>query len=285
MDAYLPLFSISVAHRYFTDGLWKGLSFVASPYAQKIIEASNIIVLPTQSGIGVFYDGGKVDVLKLYANDTNGILPFRFKVYAKNRTFGNYTVPSLHGKKAIFCFDNSAVLSNPESEIIRLSQDDFVSEKDFRDIEALIVEGVLGARERHVPPDFMVDVSLKPSKDGEWSAQDYELKFNTRQSFWKYHLLGNMNKSSPFIVDLDNKVEFEFCGEEMLPGNRPSKVFRSKELIPVLENSDFRFQLREQGQGAGKVLIKRLPVASESGMGFDLVNGKREIVSECFINF
>ncbi|MDX8399689.1 MAG: hypothetical protein R8K20_05520 [Gallionellaceae bacterium] len=183
MDAYLPLFSISVSHRYFTDGLWKGLSFVASPYAQKIIDASNIVVLPTQNGIGIFYDGGKADVLKLYAKDTNGILPFRFKVYAQNRTFENYTVPSLHGKKAVFCFDNTAMLNNPESEIIRLSQDEFVSEKDFRDIEALIVEGVLRDRERHAPPDFMVDMSVKPSKDGEWCTQDYELKFNSRQSF------------------------------------------------------------------------------------------------------
>ncbi|MDX8399688.1 MAG: hypothetical protein R8K20_05515 [Gallionellaceae bacterium] len=90
-----------------------------------------------------------------------------------------------------------------------------------------------------------------------------------------------MNKSNPFIVDLNNKVEFEFCGEEMLSGNRPCKVFRTKELTPVLENLDFHFQ----GQGAEKVLIKRLPVASESGMGFDLVNGKRVIVSEIFINF
>jgi len=289
MESYQPLFSVSVTHLYFSDEMWKGLDFVPGPQLLKVMSAANILVLPTQNGIAVFYDDAKSDVLRLYADDTNGTLRFSFKVYANERTFENYTVPPVRGGNAVLCFDNGAMSADTQAGKIRLSRDDLVSGGDFKEIDALIVEGMLDESDRRMPPDFLVDIFIEPGKNGGLSAQDYVLKFNTRQSFWKYHLLGNMNRSNPFIVDLDSKVEFEFCGEVMLPGNKPSKVFRSKELIPVLENSDFRFQLREQGQGqgagTGTVLIKRLPVASDSGMGFDVVNGKKEIVSESYINY
>lgn len=285
MGFYESLFSISVEHVYFSDGLWKDLNFVPDRGTLKVIEAASILVKPTKNGIGVFYDRDKSEVLRLYAKDTNGVLRFSFKVYSKDRTFANYTAPFSRDDGAILCFNNLGEGRDSDPAIrVRLSKDEFVSEKDVEEIESLIAEDILCLGDMRMPPDFVVSVSLKPGGGGDFVTIDCGIKFNTRQSFWKYHLLGNMNKSNPFIVDLDNRVEFEFCGEVVLLGNRPAKVFRSKELIPVLERSNYRFQLREQGHGSGKVLIKRLPIAA-GRLGMEVINGKNEIVSENYINY
>lgn len=285
MGSYLPLFSVSVMHLYFSDGLWKGLKFVPDFRTAKMIDGAGILIRQTKNGIGVFYDVGKSTALRLYAEDAHGVLCFSFKVYAKDRTFENYTLPSSQKENAVLCFDNQASSGDEEFGTIKLSKDSFASVKDFQEIKTLVEGGILCERDRRMPPDFVVNIFIEPGKSDGSIAPDYGIKFNARQSFWKYHLLGNMNKSNLFIVDLDNRVEFEFCGEVVLPGSRPAKVFRSKELIPVMEKSSYRFQLREPGPGAGKVLIKRLPVASESRLGMEVINGRNEVVSESYINY
>lgn len=285
MGFYKPLFTVSVEHMYFSDGLWKGLEFLPSLASAKVIKGADLLVRQTGNGVGVFYDEDKSGVLRLYAEDANGVLPFGFRVYAHDRTFANYTAPSIRRDDAILCFDSAGAVGGADAEKVQLSKDDFVSEKDYEGMGGLIADGILSERDRRVPPDFAVRISVRPGSNGGFDSIDYGIRFNARQSFLKYHLIGNMNRSNPFIVDMDNQVEFEFCGEVVLPGNKPAKVFRSKALIPLLEKSNYRFQLREQGQGAGKVLIKRLPVASENRLGVEVINGKTEIVSESFINY
>lgn len=289
MGTYRPLFNVSVEHDYFSDGEWKGLDFVPAPAAMKVIEGADVLVRRTNSGVGVFYGGDRSDALGLYAEEADGALCFSFKVYSRDRTFANYTALPARKVGAILAFDNRESVRDSESGRVRLCKGDFVSEKDFRDMDVLIADGVLCERDKRVPPDFVVEVVIKPERNPSsgavaWTPHDCCVAFNARRSFWRYFLLGTMNRDAPFIVDLDNRVEFEPCGEVVLPGNRPAKVFRSKELIPVLEKSSYRFQLREQSQAGGRVLIKRLPVASESRLGMDVINGKSEIVLDAYIN-
>lgn len=283
------MFTVSVEHGYFADGAWKGLDFVPVPATLKVIDGANVLVRPTKNGIAVFYDEDRARALRLYAADANGALCFSFKVYAKDRSFSNYTAPAMRSGNDVLYFDSREGVADPGTGKIRLNKEDAVSGKDFRDIDSLVAEDILCDRDRRVPPDFVVSVCVEPGASDDtaatgWRSRDGFIRFDARQAYWKYHLLGNMNRSNPFIVDLDNRVEFEFCGEVMLPGDRPAKMFRSKELIPVLEKSNCRFQLREPGPGTGKVLVKRLPVASESRLGMDVINGKSEIVAESFIN-
>ena len=285
MGVYQPLFTLSVEHLYFSDGLWKGLDFIPNPVTSKIIDSAGMVFRKTNNGISVHYDNDKTEVLRLYSQDTDGALQFSFKVYAKDRAFANYTEPSSLKDNAILYFSNPEENRDAGNQLTRLSKDEFVSEKDREKIDALIIEDILSARDLRMPPDFMVNIYIKPTSDGNWATRNFGIKFNTRQSFWKYLLLGNMNKNNSFIVDLDSNIEFECCGEVILQGDKPAKVFRSKELIPVLERSNFRFQLREPGQGSGKVLIKRFPVASENRLGIEMINGKNEIVAESYINY
>ncbi|MHB1098478.1 MAG: hypothetical protein ACYCZR_02870 [Burkholderiales bacterium] len=284
MGFYQPLLSVSVEHQYFSDGLWKGLDFVPDAATSKVIAGAGLLARPSISGIGVFYDQDRRQALQLYVEDAKGPLGLTFKAYARDKAFANYTAPSRRGN-AVLCFDSRNGTVDPGTGKTRLSSGEAVSEQDFEDMDSLVEKGVLGDQDRRAPPDFVLNVFVEPGPDGGFAAQDYVIGFDARRAIWKYHLLGNMNRGNPFIVDLDNRVEFEFCGEVMLSGNKPAKVFRSKELLPFLEKSHFRFQLREPGPGSGKVLIKRLPVASGNRLGMEVINGKNEIVSESFVNY
>ncbi|MDX8399514.1 MAG: hypothetical protein R8K20_04625 [Gallionellaceae bacterium] len=285
MGFYQPLFIVSVEHMYFTDGLWKGLDFVPCAASAKLIHGAGILLRHTKNGIGVFYETDKSAVLRMYAQDSDGSLRFNFKVYAKDRTFANYTAPSNTKEKTLLCFDSRGGVAAIDGEKISLSKEEFASEKDFVDMDALLAEDILAEQDRRRPPDFVLSIFVEAASSDGFAAKNYGIKFNTRQSIWKYHLLGNMNRSEPFIIDLDNRVEFEYCGEVILPDNKPSKVFRSKALIPLLEKSNCRFQLKEPGPGSGKVLIKRLPVASQNRLGMEVIDGKSEIVLESFVNY
>ena len=93
-----------------------------------------------------------------------------------------------------------------------------------------------------------------------------------------------MAEGHDFIVDLNNNTEFEDTGKTSLPGNRIALTFRSKDRIPLREEYEFRFQLKEKGPNGGKTIIKRLPVASASQLYREIIDGNEEIVSEIFIN-
>jgi hypothetical protein len=89
MEAYQPLFSVSVEHAYFSDGLWKGLDFIPSLATSKVIASANLLVRPTSNGVSVFFDEARTAALRLCANDETGVLHLSFKVRAKERTFAN----------------------------------------------------------------------------------------------------------------------------------------------------------------------------------------------------
>jgi hypothetical protein len=93
-----------------------------------------------------------------------------------------------------------------------------------------------------------------------------------------------MTKIKSFITDLNHEIEFEATGRASLPGNRMAMTFRSKQRIPLREKSEYRFQLREKETNGGRVLIRRLPVASAGQFYKETVDGKEAIVSEIFIN-
>lgn len=281
---YQPLFTVSVEHLYFSDGLWKELNFVPVPETLRVLDANGALVKQTGHGIGVFYDAFRGEGLQLNGSDAGDMLHLGFKVYARDRTFANYTAPAVHREHAVLGFDNLDQTGSIVSESASLGRGEFASEEDFIDLAALVSGGMLDEQDRKLPPDFVVSIYLAPGWKSD-DVPDYRIRFDARRSFWKYHLLGNMNRDASYIVDLDNRIEFESCGEAALPGDRMSRVFRSRERVPVLEKSNYRFQLREPGQGGGKILIKRLPVASESRLGREVINGKSEIVLENYVNF
>ena len=285
MGTYQPLFTVAVEHKYFADGLWRGLEFSPAPGTLKLVRGADLLVKRMKNGVGVFYDRDRAAALRLFAEAGEGLLRFDFKVSAPDRKFSNYTAPALEGDGSVLRFDSRGKARDGVTGKVWLSREGFASGQDFCGVDELVSEGILDAREQRMPPDFVASIFMDAAATGDIEPADYGIRFNARHSIWKYHLLGNMNRSNPYIVDMDSQVEFEFCGEVMLPDSRQAKVFRSTKLLPLMERSTYRFQLREPGPGNGRVLIKRLPVASESRLGVEVVDGRREIVMESFVNY
>ncbi|NNM82254.1 MAG: hypothetical protein HKL98_06620 [Burkholderiales bacterium] len=271
MGFYEPLFSIEVENSYFSSGSWKDLDFVPDFATEKMISSSGMLLKKTGSGIGLFCEKEREAALPLFAE--NGSIRFCFKATAFDRNFSTYTSMPFAGGKVLL-FSNSGGRDS-------LARSGTASSDDFEEVEKLAGEGILGERECRIPPDFVVKILIAPQERG----RRFTIRFGARESFWQYHLLGNMNRENAFIVDLDSRVEFEARGEAMLPGNRRSSVFRSKERLAVQEKTEYRFQLRERSQSGSRVLVKRLPTASGARLGSELIDERREIVLENYVNF
>jgi len=281
---YRPLFSVAVEHGYFSDGLWNGLHFEPDAETSKMAGLSSLVIRQTGNGVRVSVDDEDRHPLRMWAAGSDGRLRFRFKVRAQDKEYANYTDYSVIGWSGIPCFDNL------DKEVqagggIRLSRGALVTEADFREIDALIGEGMIDSRERRVPPDFIVTVYVVLDGEHGFDFMPYLIGFGARRSYWKYYMLGDMNRSDVFIVDQEKKVEFLACGEVMLAGNRPARVFRSNQPIFLLEKSECRFQLRECGVSGEKVLIKRLPLASKTRLGSEMIDGRKEVVLENFVQY
>ena len=67
MGAYQPLFNIAVEHAYFADLACKSLEFVPTDASIALLNKTGLILKSSQSGITVFYENDKMDILRLYA--------------------------------------------------------------------------------------------------------------------------------------------------------------------------------------------------------------------------
>ena len=290
MGAYLPLFSIAVEHAFFSTGLCEELEFVPTPQSTSLLKRAGILTRKTTHGIRAFYDESKTDALELYVTNRNEPFCVAFKVFSHDASFTNYTAPSIHKNDAVLYFDSRRIQSEKAGRR-RLHTADYVSEADFENLDSEVFADFLDNKDRLVRPHFLVNICVNTvptlTSRGSSNAQpnDYYLTFQARQTFWKYHLLGDMARQNLSIADVDGKTEFEPAGNASLSDARTAITFRSTTPIPLRETFDHRFQLRENGTGNGKVLIKRLPVASALQINTETVKQHTTIVSDIYINF
>lgn len=289
MGHYLPLFSVEIEHSFFHDGCCQGIEFVPVPKTAIMIDNAGLLTRKIVNGIQVFYDRNYVDSLCAHVADANESLGLMFKVFSRDNLFINYTEPPVLREDAILYVDSLNFAGGGDSKV-RLHQEEHVGDADFEKLGSPLFEDVLSPTDHLVRPLMMVNIRLKADETGLLSEQSsatpktYLVSFRARETIWKYYLLGEMAKEGLYIVDLDNGIEFEMGGVETLTDNRPALTFRSKTLIPMRERPDCRFQLREKNSGTGKVVIRRLPVASPSQIGRETIRGVESPVSEMFIN-
>jgi hypothetical protein len=228
----------------------------------------------------------------MYALDQEEPLSFDFKISSRDPDFKSYTEPYTGAEDEILYFDNRAT-SGPGKQVISTSG--FVSDTDFRQTDSDELKDLLTQKDRLIPPEFVLRIFADNSNGSllkQWLGKSptiYSIRFNSRQRYWKYYLLGKMvrtnNMNSGFrIVDPDNKVEFETTGEERLPNQSIAYTFRSKQQIPLYERYSYRFQLRQKGKAGETTVIPSLPVASVKQFGKDAMAEQEIIVSEIYIN-
>lgn len=265
-----------------------GLEFVPTPQSATMIRKIGLLMRNTKNGIHVFYDQTMIEPLQLHAADKNDPLCFGFKVFSKDRSFQNYTDPPVYQEESILYFDNRKTKKDKTGRL-RLHDAGYVSNQDYEPLDSSLLKDVLSPRDRLVRPHFVVNIWLGRNrklfdKQNNTTAKHYYLRFNARETVWKYYVLGEIAQKNPYIADLNDKTEFESGGQAILPGNRTAITFRSKKPIPLREKYDHRFQLKTNGSNGSKVLIKRLPVAAVNHIHRETIKGKEAVVSEMFIN-
>jgi len=289
MGSYLPIFSVEVEHTFFSSDLCPGLDFTPTPKTHALLAKADLLMRNTPNGIRIFYNRHNTEALGLYARNPDEPLRLEFKVFARDRSFKNYADHGDAEDDSILYFDSDGVKSD-EAGRFRLHEADYISEIDFEVLNSPRLIDILSPKESLVKPEFIISIRLEdkeiPQLDESSKApfKNYYLKFQARETIWKYYLLGNLTKKKSYIVDLNNEMEFEDTGPASLPDNRTALTFRSKQKLPLREKSEYRFQLKDKDPNGGKVLIKRLPVASAGQFFKEIVNGKEAIVSEIFIN-
>lgn len=290
MSAYRQLFNISIRHGFFADGVCPGLRFVPSPQTARIIGNTGLLIRDQADGISVIHDQERGDALRSYVDDLNEPLHFDFNVYSNDPHFKSYSEPfSEWPEGAVLYFDNQLDVS-VENDNIRLHTSEYVTKINSAKLETLQSRDILSQKERLIPPLFVVRIHAA-GKEGvlfsapfETAAKNYYLSFKSRQTFWKYYLLGAMARNSAYIIDPDGEVEFEFSGETPLADARPALIFMSKTAITLRQRQELRFQLKERSPEGERVLIKRLPVATIGQLGKEVVSGQGIVVSEIYIN-
>ena len=290
MGIYRPLFNISVKHDFYADGLCPCLDFVPSEQTQQIINNTGLLVRKSVSGIGVIYDQARNDALVSYVENQEEPLCFEFKVYSTDPQLRSYTEPfSAHPEGSMLYFDNRAEVSL-DNQNIRLHASEYASNISFNKLESPQLIDVLSQKDRLIPPLFVVRIyaagQVEPlfSVLAETAEKNYYLNFKSRQTFWKYYLLGSMARKNAYILDPDGEFEFEFTGETSLSDSRSALTFRSRVAIPLRQRQNFRFQLKEKSPEGERVLIKRLPVAGTAQFGKEVLSEQKIVVSEIYIN-
>lgn len=292
MSYYQTLLSVAVEHSYNSSGVCPSLNFYPTDRSRALFANAGLLCQETIDGIQIVYDQDRIEALEMYALDQEEPLSFDFKISSIDPDFKSYTEPYTGAEDEILYFDNRAT-SGPGKQVISTSE--FVSDTDFRQTDSDELKDLLTQKERLIPPEFVLRIFADNSNGSllkQWLGKPptiYSIRFNSRQRYWKYYLLGKMvrtnNMNSGFrIVDPDNKVEFETTGEERLPNQSIAYTFRSKQQIPLYERYPYRFQLRQKGKAGETTVIPSLPVASVKQFGKDAMAEQEIIVSEIYIN-
>ncbi len=270
MMRFTPLVSVTVEHDYFADGTAHGLELRPDTVTANRLAAR-------------WYawraDGSRLTIATDRANPPSGDeadAPFRFLAWV--------TDPLLTAASEPF-------LSN-SPKILRLSMANKVQEPDGRwRLHPGVHAGAAGLGDAAadatphpaVPerrPLFELALTA-PVAEGQ--PMDCVVRLASREVFWTYLVQGAAAHGTLSIIDADGAHNFDALGEAPIPGNHTAQVFRSTAPLPLAERAPYRFQLREQGSVAERVLIRRLPNA---GNRFRPIPGKTgpAMEAEIFVN-
>ncbi|MCH7736964.1 MAG: hypothetical protein IH872_06120 [Chloroflexi bacterium] len=289
MSRYSQLFGIEVRHSFFSNGLCHELNFTPTPKTAVKLSNSGLLFKETSGGVRVFYDSDRLDSLRLHAADAQEPLNLVFKAYSRDAFFMNYTECGPDQDDAVRYFDSANAVTQHDGRM-RLHAKEYSGSDDFKPMDFAGFQDVLTPADRLLRPTLVVKIGVPKEvadalgDDATGAVGNYFVSFQGRQTVWKYFLLGELAREDIYIADLDNSTEFESSVAEVLADERTAITIKSKTMLRLQERSDYRFQLREEDSGNGKVLIRRLPVATAAHIGAERTGDQSTLVSEMYIN-
>ena len=286
MGTYRLLANVTVEHAYFSGQHCKNLEFIPSESCAVLLRRAGLLLKSSESGIAVYFDEEKIDILRLHAEDD---LVLAFKVFSKDSNFFRYTAPGAPPDDSILFFDTQQVTRNAADKQM-LHPDAYAAADAWLKLTDDPLPAILERKDYLVKPVFIVQLCITAGAQGlcsdklDAAARKFYIRFTTNQTYSKYYILGDLSKRNVFIADLDNTLQFENLGNVTLPGNRNAIQLLSSKAIPLYELPDQRLQLKESIGTGDRVLVKRLPNASVEQVHGEMLGGAIENVSEIYIN-
>ncbi|HUG26173.1 hypothetical protein [Piscinibacter sp.] len=272
MGPYLHWLTVNVEHSYFPDGACRALRFVPTPATATLLDKAGCIVRGGGSGLVVYAEAPPAEALGVDAAALDWF------VHAQDTHFAGYTAHAAPAPGSLLFFDGARAVPE-EGGGRRLHAGAHVGSDDAFPFEWPALARMLSAAHRRVPPTFAVRVPLHDADGVRW-----RIRFDARATVWKYYLLGGWTEERLQVVDPNREAAFAPPVEERLDSGQAALAIRSLAPIPLRERSPQRFQLRANGGGTDKVLVKRLPVAGARQFSRETVNGVSTLVSEIYVH-
>jgi hypothetical protein len=292
MSRYAPLLTVEVNHTFFAGGRCRVVDLALVGRSQALVHRSGMVARSAPGRLEVLHDPADRSRLALFSSDPEESFRLDIRVTTRDPGFWSYT-EGAPAREAVLAFDSRSASVDPGDGTIRLSKGEVASAEDGLPLGSARRAGLLEGWAPVTPPVALLRLRLAdeggafldpPASGTGWR---YRLDFVARATYWRYLLLGRLAGGGSTITDPDGVTQFEFVGEELLPGNRKAASFRSTTRLPLEEFSSRRFQLRasgSKGNGNGPILVRRLPAASASSSRRETIAGEAAVVSDILVN-
>ena len=202
MGTYRPLLSVTVEHAYFLGSNCKTLEFVPANSSTELLRKAGLLLKSSESGVAIYYDEEKIDILRLHAEDRFALV---FKVFSKDSNFFRYTTPGAPPDNAVLFLNNQHITQDAMGKQMLHSEPE-VTEQAWVDMKAGSLQEILDRKDYLVKPVFILQVMITAGKQGlcsenlDAAARKFYIRFTTNQTFWKYYILGDLSKRNVYIA-------------------------------------------------------------------------------------
>ncbi|MTI22452.1 hypothetical protein E1176_15575 [Fulvivirga sp. RKSG066] len=256
----------------------------------------NFTAIPTEHRNSIFYFSNakekKDDLQKgefVSAEDTLQVRPNYF----------DYQLADAKGKLELKDDEDQVIVSRDvDAEILphttfenlpegkyKLYLNDKEKEK-FIAIASKVSQPPLGLVEIKFTEKMKKEMLAKIEEQAELPQYNYEIKFKARDTFWRYMVVPKYVRGIQDATIYSEKkgVSFSKAEEVKLVNGTNALSFSSNTALPLMEYSDFHFQLRKKNGGnANKVLIRRLPVPPIDSIKPETREANSKVFSEIII--
>ncbi|GGG31409.1 hypothetical protein GCM10011344_35440 [Dokdonia pacifica] len=242
------LFSITIEHTYYADGICQDLVYMPSLATQRLMNKYGLLLQKTPLGFSFYATTDQTikDFLD-YLTTTDNETSFTFDVTSLDPYFTVFTSYPI-SKTGIFSFNSSEVSSEGEVSVLNAK---------FTPVNTATISFSI---------TIGYDAIIRFRESG--NNPDYKIKFDAQKTQWRYYIINKSNLHFEKLeIQSDSDIQFEGPTEVTLPNNEKALLFSSGTLkLPISRKVIHRFNLigttTNLGNPRTQTIINGLPIAS-----------------------
>ncbi len=260
------LFSISVTHDYYNNGICSLLNYVADEKTAVLFKKYSLKLRDTLSGFSLYQQSksSSLDFLK-YLQTVSDLDGFTFLIKTENNViFDQTALPSK--QLGAFLFDSSNVSTIDNQRTLNAGYVETTSNTVFGTIK----------------------IGFKDLIDANQSIE-YQIHFKTRSSYWNYYFLSTGQRSFEdlMIKDRVSDEQFSTPSDVTLPNGEEAQLISSLNPLELSEGSRYKFDLMgtylRLGKTNSKLIFRGLPNASPQNNQIISEEESNQMVSPIYV--